>query len=94
MTRLSVGQQVTLACMLEATAPKPGNVHRGADFEDATFTDFLAAAVAIGPVFETSGRSGVGELVREAVEATQALVDHNVNLGMVLLLGIMWAMRK
>ncbi len=31
-------------CLLEATAPKPGNVHRGADFEDLTYVDFLLAA--------------------------------------------------
>ena len=30
----------TLACLWEATAAKPGNVHRGADFEDMTAEDF------------------------------------------------------
>ena len=38
-----------LACLLEVSAPKPGNVHRGADFEDMTFVDFAISAVAIAP---------------------------------------------
>ena len=35
---LSIGQCASLACLLEATAPKVGNVHRGTDFENLTFT--------------------------------------------------------
>src|SRR5207245_171047 len=38
-----------LACLLEASAPKPGNVSPGADFHDATYEAFLATAAAIGP---------------------------------------------
>ena len=45
-----IAQYVTLACLLEATAPKPGNVHRGADFDDLTFADFLVSGVTIGPI--------------------------------------------
>ncbi len=51
---LSVGQCATLACVLEATAPKPGNVHRGADFEDLTYPDLIFSAVAIGPAMEAA----------------------------------------
>ena len=65
---LSIGQCATLACLLEVTAPKPGNVHRGADFEDVTFVDFVASAVAIGPAMEHAVRSGVGAAVLDAVE--------------------------
>src|SRR5207244_13249649 len=38
-----------LACLLEASAPKPGNVSPGADFHDARYEDFLASAAGIGP---------------------------------------------
>ena len=31
---LTLGAKATLACLWEATAPKPGNVYRGADFAD------------------------------------------------------------
>lgn len=83
---LSIGQCATLACLLEATAPKPGNVHRGADFEDLTFTDLAVSAAAIGPAMDQAANCGVGAAVLTAVRATRRLVDTNTNLGMVLLL--------
>ena len=69
---LSVGQCATLACLLEATAPKVGNVHRGTDFDDLTFTDFAASAVLIAPAMETAATSGVGRAVLDAVLATRS----------------------
>lgn len=83
---LSIGSCATLACLLEATAPKPGNVHRGADFADMTFTDFVVSAAAIGPVMERAAERGVGTTVLDAVRATRQLVPVNTNLGTVLLL--------
>ncbi|MBC8351728.1 MAG: triphosphoribosyl-dephospho-CoA synthase [Planctomycetes bacterium] len=84
--RLSIAQCATLACLLEATTPKPGNVHRSADFEDLCFNDFVVSAVAIGPAMETSQQRGVGTAVLEAIRATRALVPTNTNLGCVLLI--------
>jgi triphosphoribosyl-dephospho-CoA synthase len=83
---LSVGQCATLACLLEVTAPKPGNVHRGADFEDMTFTDFMLSAVAIGPAVDEATDRAVGATVLAAIQATRQLVDVNTNLGTVLLI--------
>lgn len=83
--RLTIGECATLACLWECTAAKPGNVHRGADFEDATYLDFVLSAQAIGPVFARAAELRVGELVLNAVEATQRFVRHNTNLGMLLL---------
>jgi triphosphoribosyl-dephospho-CoA synthase len=83
---LTPGACATLACLWEATASKPGNVHRGADFDDVGYADFLTSAVAIGPAIDAAARIGVGAAVRQAVEATQAAVGSNTNLGMVLLL--------
>ena len=83
---LSIGQCATLACVLEATAPKVGNVHRGADFGDLSFADFLVSAVAIGPVMEQAASVGVGRTVLAAVEATRIRTGTNVNLGIALLL--------
>ena len=82
---LSIGRLATLACVLEVTAAKPGNVHRGADFEDVTFSDFLVSAVAIGEVFDRSELS-IGQSVLQAVEHTEAFVGTNTNLGIELLL--------
>lgn len=82
---LSIAQRATLACILEATAAKPGNVHRGADFEDVGYPDFLLSAVAIGPAIESAFARGVGSAALDAVCATQAMVGGNTNLGMILL---------
>ncbi|MCH7728304.1 MAG: triphosphoribosyl-dephospho-CoA synthase [Planctomycetes bacterium] len=83
---LSIGQCATLACLLEVTAPKPGNVHRGADFDDVSFDDFVASAVAIGPVMERATSQNVGQTVLLAVTATRSFVATNTNLGTVLLI--------
>lgn len=75
-----------LACLWEATARKPGNVHRFIDFEDATYLDFLASAAAIAPVLaEAPGRT-VGATVLWCVQATRQVAPTNTNLGIILLL--------
>ena len=85
-TRLSIGQCAALACLLEVTAPKPGNVHRGADFDDLTYFDFAAAAVAIGPAFDAAaGGARVGQTVLAAVRAMRSAVNSNTSLGTILL---------
>ena len=83
---LSKGQVASLACILEVSAPKPGNVHRSADFEDLTLTDFLTSAIAIGPILDRHESLPVGELILECIRATRQLVRTNTNLGLVLLL--------
>lgn len=75
-----------LACLLEASAPKPGNVSPGRDFADARYEDFLASAAAIGGALARAGTCSVGATVREAVEATARWTSSNTNLGIVLLL--------
>ena len=42
--RLSAGRLAELACLLEVTARKPGNVHRFADLPGLHFVDFLMSA--------------------------------------------------
>ncbi|MBI2478238.1 MAG: triphosphoribosyl-dephospho-CoA synthase [Planctomycetia bacterium] len=83
---LSIAQCASLACLLEATTPKPGNVHRGADFEDLCFYDFVVSAVAIGPAMAAAQQHGVGVAVLEAIRTTRSLVPSNTNLGCVLLI--------
>lgn len=85
--QLQLGQCVTLACLLEAAAPKPGNVHRGADFEDLTFIDLATSAVLLGPAFERSVACGrLGKIVLSGVEAAISAAPTNTYLGTVLLL--------
>jgi triphosphoribosyl-dephospho-CoA synthase len=75
-----------LACLLEASAPKPGNVSPFASFRDATYEDFLASAAAIGPALAAAGEQPLGATIRAAVEATARWAPSNTNLGLVLLL--------
>jgi triphosphoribosyl-dephospho-CoA synthase len=84
--RLSIGVAATLASIYEATAPKPGNVHRGADFEDVTYVDFVTSAVVVGPIVARVAELGVGRTVCEAVKATRRAVATNTNLGTLLLI--------
>jgi len=91
MTHLSAGTLAQVACLMEATARKPGNVHRFADFEDASYLDFALSAQAIGPAMDSAGEIGVGRTVLAAVEATRRVVSTNTNLGMILLLAPMAA---
>jgi triphosphoribosyl-dephospho-CoA synthase len=81
-----VAVAVQLACLLEVSAAKPGNVSPGAAFHDASYEDFLASALAIGPAFAAAGERPLGVTIRAAVEATARWVPSNTNLGLVLLL--------
>jgi triphosphoribosyl-dephospho-CoA synthase len=71
---------------LEATARKPGNVHRFRDFDDLTYVDFLLSAAAVGPVLGRAAGRRVGVTILEAIQATRRVVQTNTNLGMLLLL--------
>jgi triphosphoribosyl-dephospho-CoA synthase len=84
---MSPGLIAQIACLLEVTARKPGNVHRLADFPgDAHYLDFLLSAAAIVGPMDRASSIGVGQAVLEAVEATRKVVATNTNLGMILLL--------
>jgi triphosphoribosyl-dephospho-CoA synthase len=75
-----------LACLLEVSAPKPGNVSPEHHFHDTRYEDFLASAVAIGPALSEAARHPLGTTIRTAVEATRRWTRSNTNLGIVLLL--------
>jgi triphosphoribosyl-dephospho-CoA synthase len=77
---------VQLSCLLEASAPKPGNVSPGRDFTDLRFEDLLMSAVAIGQPFARISDQSVGATIRQAIDATACLTKTNTNLGLVLLL--------
>jgi triphosphoribosyl-dephospho-CoA synthase len=81
-----VGWCVAVACLLEATAPKPGNVHPAASFPDLTFADLTAAAVAIAPIFDRAAARPLGKTVLEAVRASRGVTPSNANLGIILAL--------
>ncbi len=75
-----------LACLWEATAPKPGNVHPHAAFNDVCYADYLASAIAIGPAMDNATTQNLGTTILESVAATRNMVGRNTNLGTILLL--------
>ena len=83
--RVDIAAAAQLACLLEAYAPKPGNVSPGAGFGDTSYLDFLASAAAIGRSLGSASRP-LGDIILMAVRDTRRWVGVNTNLGIVLLL--------
>ena len=86
ITPADVAAAGQLACLLEVSAPKPGNVSPERHFHDTRYEDFLASAVAIGPALSAAAQQPLGTTIRTAVEATRRWTKSNTNLGIVLLL--------
>jgi triphosphoribosyl-dephospho-CoA synthase len=84
------------SCVLEASVDKPGNVGPSHDFEDTRYLDFLMSGIAIGSSVKKAAElgmlaeedtSGVGALIRTAVEDAQKLHSgKNTNLGLAMLI--------
>src|SRR5579872_3994092 len=81
----NIASAAQLACLLEASAPKPGNVSPGRHFRDARYEHFLASAAAIGPAMMCAGDRPIGPTVLATIQATAHWVPSNTNLGIVLL---------
>ncbi|QDT41193.1 triphosphoribosyl-dephospho-CoA synthase [Gimesia alba] len=77
---------IYLACLMEATAKKPGNVHPEAAFPDLTYSDFLKSAAVIAPILAHATPDTIGPIIKECISETQKVIPSNSNLGMVLLL--------
>lgn len=90
-----------LAVLLEVSAPKPGNVAPGRDFEDTRYEHFLASAAAFAPVAREAAqrgysaakgrlaveRIGIGRMIKKAVmEARRWHRGGNTILGEAMLL--------
>ena len=84
--RANVCQAAQAACLLEATAPKVGNVNRRHDFHDCSLQDFLLAGLVVGPVMGLAAGRPLGLTVYEAVEASRRVTPVNANLGIILLM--------
>ncbi len=80
-----IGEAVEQACLLEATAPKLGNVHPAASFAEMDYHDFVGSAAAIGGVAQACAGLSFGELAREMIAARRLRTPANTNLGIVLL---------
>jgi len=74
------------ACLLEATAPKPGNVYPGRPFADLSYLDFVRAAERTAETMGAAAQS-FSRGILAAAEAIANELGTNVNLGILLLLG-------
>ena len=83
---MTLAEQIERACLMEATARKPGNVHPAASFDDLCYDDFVRAAQAIAEPLANVRTVGLGRAIYDAVAATRDATGTNVNLGIVLLL--------
>lgn len=84
--QITIGLCAQTACLWEATAKKPGNVHPHRDFDDLTYVDFVQSAIAISPVLESALSQSVGETILACAKATRRVTSTNTNLGIILLL--------
>lgn len=97
-----ISECLQLAVLLEVSSyPKPGNVHRTADFKKTRYEHFLASAVAVTPHFKlaaergmmlSTGKAGldqinIGEIIKNAVENVDEWQHgENTLLGTIILL--------
>jgi triphosphoribosyl-dephospho-CoA synthase len=97
-----VSKCLQLAILLEVSAyPKPGNVHRTADFRETRYEHFLASAVAVVPHLKEAAERGVdgaagnipldrinvGKIIKDSVSDVAAWQrDRNTLLGSITLL--------
>ena len=51
----AVAGAAQLACVLEASADKPGNITPSHDFADTSYEDMLRSAIALGPELARAG---------------------------------------
>lgn len=84
MTPQQIAQHYQAACLDELQALKPGNVHIFADGHRMVVQDFFKSAEASAPAIAQENLS-VGGRIFNAVNATQAQVGMNTNLGIILL---------
>lgn len=74
-----------MACLLEASAEKPGNVTPTHPFHDMSYEDFLRGAAVLGPEMGRAGYRSVGATILATITARRRWTQANTNLGIVLL---------
>jgi triphosphoribosyl-dephospho-CoA synthase len=97
MTCASTALAATLACVLEVSAEKLGNVTPSRPFADMRFADFVASAVVLGPAIAEARPGRVGWAIWRAVAAARRVVPVNTHLGVALLLAPIaaaWRIRR
>jgi triphosphoribosyl-dephospho-CoA synthase len=76
-----------IACCLEVSSFKPGNVHRNRDYRDIKYHHFINSGIAFGNVvYEASQKDrDVGLYIKKAVIESKKWSPTNANLGIIML---------
>ena len=86
LSATDVAAAAQLACLLEVSAPKPGNVSPGRHFADTRYEDFLASAAAIGAPLARRRHAAARRDHPPRHRSHARWTRSNTNLGIVLLL--------
>jgi len=82
-----ISRCLELAILLEVSGyPKPGNVHRTADFPETRFEHFLASAVAIAPSFKRAAEQGI-KVSEEKISPSEVGIGYVIKDGVDRMLG-------
>lgn len=81
-----LARRARVACELEVTAPKLGNVHPAAGFADMSFEDFFRSAELFEAALNSHHPGDCGQTILRSVEFRMQSVLANTNLGIILLL--------
>lgn len=81
-----VRKSLLLACVLEATARKPGNAHVYAHVKDLHYGQFLEGGVVVADALSNEVENGVGHAILAAVRESRNVARTNFNLGIILVL--------
>jgi triphosphoribosyl-dephospho-CoA synthase len=80
----AIAEAARKACVLEASAEKPGNVTPTRSFKDMDYQDFVKAAERLEPFIEKAARAGenakIGKLIYDATSGKK-----NVNFGIIIM---------
>ena len=76
-----------IACCLEVSSFKPGNVHRNRDYRDIKYHHFINAGIAFGNVVYEAAQKDrdVGLYIKKAVIESKKWSPTNANLGIIML---------
>ena len=76
-----------MACSLEVSSFKPGNVHRYRDFPDIKYHHFLTSGIAFGDVVyrASQDKENIGKYIKMAVIQSRKWSPSNANLGIIML---------
>jgi triphosphoribosyl-dephospho-CoA synthase len=76
-----ISRCLELAILLEVSAyPKPGNIHRTADFPETRFEHFLASAVAVAPSFKKAAKQGI-KVSMNKITASEIAIGNRIKDG-------------